>query len=126
MHSPALPRVSSTALNVNLDTHTVAAFGQVGVTDSFGLVSTSDYDFRFGMPIRETDDNGNSIDGPLTLADSTDQVKRFQAANWNATHVDGFDHRLSAGGTQPHGQRLSGHPGCRSAFAPGSSAIQTW
>jgi hypothetical protein len=37
VNSPALPRVSSTALNVNLDTHTVAAFGQVGVTDSFDL-----------------------------------------------------------------------------------------
>ena len=30
------------------------------------------------------DDNGVSIDGPLTLADSTDQVMRFQAARWNA------------------------------------------
>jgi hypothetical protein len=29
--------VSSTALNVNLDTHTVAAFGQVGVTDNFDI-----------------------------------------------------------------------------------------
>jgi hypothetical protein len=37
VNSPALPRVSSTALNVNLDTHTVAAFGQVGVTDNFDL-----------------------------------------------------------------------------------------
>ena len=37
VNSPALPRVSSTALNVNLDTHTVAAFGQVGVTDSFDI-----------------------------------------------------------------------------------------
>lgn len=37
------------------------------------------------------DDNGVSIDGPLTLADSVDQVKRFQAAGWNASHVDGMD-----------------------------------
>ena len=37
------------------------------------------------------DDNGVSIDGPLTLADSTDQVMRFQAAHWNATRVDGQD-----------------------------------
>jgi len=37
------------------------------------------------------DDNGISIDGPLTLADSVDQVKRFQAAGWNAVHVDGHD-----------------------------------
>ena len=37
------------------------------------------------------DDNGISIDGPLTLADSVDQVKRFEAAGWAATRVDGHD-----------------------------------
>ena len=30
------------------------------------------------------DDNGISIDGPLSLSDSVDQVKRFEAAGWNA------------------------------------------
>ena len=30
------------------------------------------------------DDNGISIDGPLSLADSVDQVKRFEAAGWAA------------------------------------------
>jgi transketolase len=37
------------------------------------------------------DDNGISIDGPLTLADSVDQVARFEAAGWAATRVDGHD-----------------------------------
>jgi transketolase len=37
------------------------------------------------------DDNGISIDGPLTLADSVDQVKRFEAAGWSATRIDGHD-----------------------------------
>jgi transketolase len=37
------------------------------------------------------DDNGISIDGPLTLADSVDQVKRFEAAGWVARRVDGHD-----------------------------------
>jgi transketolase len=37
------------------------------------------------------DDNGVSIDGKVTLADSTDQVARFISAGWNATHVDGHD-----------------------------------
>jgi transketolase len=37
------------------------------------------------------DDNGISIDGPLSLADSTDQVKRFESAGWNASRVDGHD-----------------------------------
>ncbi len=37
------------------------------------------------------DDNGISIDGPLSLADSVDQVKRFEAAGWAARRVDGHD-----------------------------------
>ncbi len=37
------------------------------------------------------DDNGISIDGPLSLADSVDQVKRFEAAGWHASRVDGHD-----------------------------------
>src|SRR2546423_2115087 len=37
------------------------------------------------------DDNGISIDGPLALADSVDQVKRFEAAGWSATRIDGHD-----------------------------------
>jgi transketolase len=37
------------------------------------------------------DDNGISIDGPLALADSVDQVKRFEAAGWAAAGVDGHD-----------------------------------
>jgi transketolase len=37
------------------------------------------------------DDNGISIDGPLSLADSVDQVKRFEAAGWAATRIDGHD-----------------------------------
>src|SRR3984885_14331846 len=37
------------------------------------------------------DDNGISIDGPLALADSVDQVKRFEAAGWAAPRIDGHD-----------------------------------
>jgi transketolase len=37
------------------------------------------------------DDNGISIDGPLALADSVDQVKRFEAAGWAARRIDGHD-----------------------------------
>src|ERR1700716_577755 len=33
------------------------------------------------------DDNGISIDGPLTLSDSVDQVMRFQAAGWAARRI---------------------------------------
>ncbi|WP_276198996.1 transketolase [Chelatococcus sp. XZ-Ab1] len=37
------------------------------------------------------DDNGISIDGPLSLADSVDQLKRFEAAGWATVRVDGHD-----------------------------------
>ena len=37
------------------------------------------------------DDNGISIDGPLSIADSVDQRKRFEAAGWATAAVDGHD-----------------------------------
>jgi transketolase len=37
------------------------------------------------------DNNGISIDGPLALADSVDQVKRFKSAGWQAELIDGED-----------------------------------
>ncbi|WP_159587570.1 transketolase [Chelativorans xinjiangense] len=37
------------------------------------------------------DDNQISIDGPVSLADSTDQCARFEASGWNTMRVDGHD-----------------------------------
>jgi transketolase len=37
------------------------------------------------------DDNGISIDGALSLSDSVDQLKRFEAAGWTASRIDGHD-----------------------------------
>ena len=37
------------------------------------------------------DNNSISIDGPVSLADSTDQLARFAASGWNAIAVDGHD-----------------------------------
>ncbi|MEO1020289.1 MAG: transketolase, partial [Pseudomonadota bacterium] len=37
------------------------------------------------------DDNGISIDGPVSLSESGDQVARFAAAGWNTMSVDGHD-----------------------------------
>ncbi|MCR9136296.1 MAG: transketolase [Alphaproteobacteria bacterium] len=37
------------------------------------------------------DDNGISIDGSLSLSDSTDQIARFEASQWNTITVDGHD-----------------------------------
>jgi transketolase len=37
------------------------------------------------------DDNGISIDGPLSISDSVDQLARFKAAGWRAERIDGHD-----------------------------------
>jgi transketolase len=42
------------------------------------------------------DDNGITIDGPLSLSDNVDQVARFKAHGWNAVHVDGHDQKAIA------------------------------
>ena len=42
------------------------------------------------------DDNGISIDGPTSIADSVDQVKRFKSAGWQAERIDGHDSKAIA------------------------------
>jgi transketolase len=42
------------------------------------------------------DDNGITIDGPITLTDNVDQVSRFKAHGWNAVHIDGHDQKAIA------------------------------
>jgi len=37
------------------------------------------------------DDNGITIDGKISLSDSTDQVARVKASGWNAVKIDGHD-----------------------------------
>jgi transketolase len=85
--------------------HLTALFGP-GIVDHFTYVLTSDGDLMEGISqeaialaghlrlnklIVLYDDNGISIDGPLSLADSVDQVKRFEAAGWAASRIDGHD-----------------------------------
>jgi transketolase len=85
--------------------HLAAEFGP-DVVDHHTFVLASDGDLMEGISheamalaghqrlaklIVLFDDNGISIDGPLSLADSVDQVKRFEACGWNATRIDGHD-----------------------------------
>jgi transketolase len=42
------------------------------------------------------DDNGISIDGPTSISDSVDQVKRFKSAGWAAELIDGQDQQAIA------------------------------
>jgi transketolase len=90
--------------------HLAAEFG-AGVVDHKTYVLASDGDLMEGISqeaialaghlklnrlIVLFDDNGISIDGPLSLSDSTDQVKRFEASGWAASRVDGHDARAIA------------------------------
>ncbi len=43
------------------------------------------------------DDNHITIDGPVSLSDSTDQLARFEASGWDVIRIDGHDHDAIAG-----------------------------
>ncbi|MDP2297685.1 MAG: transketolase [Pseudolabrys sp.] len=90
--------------------HMAAVFGDA-VVDHKTYVLASDGDLMEGISqeaislaghlklsklIVLFDDNGISIDGALSLSDSTDQVKRFEASGWNAVRVDGHDQNAIA------------------------------
>ena len=42
------------------------------------------------------DDNNITIDGPVALSSSTDQIARFKSANWNTIAIDGHDREAVA------------------------------
>ena len=82
-----------------------AKFGE-GIVDHYTYVLASDGDLMEGLSqeaiafaghlklsklIVLFDDNGISIDGKLSLSDSTDQVARVKASSWNGVRVDGHD-----------------------------------
>jgi transketolase len=91
--------------------HLAAEFGS-DIVDHFTYVLASDGDLmegisheaialaghlQLGRLIVLFDDNGISIDGPLALTDSVDQVERFRSAGWAATRIDGHDPAAIAG-----------------------------
>src|SRR5260221_1199748 len=52
--------------------------------------------YRLSKLIFLYDDNGITIDGPISLTDSVDQVARFKAHGWNAVQIDGHDQKAIA------------------------------
>jgi len=97
----------STAVGMALaERHLAAEFGG-DIVDHYTYVLASDGDLMEGISqeaialaghlklnkmIVLFDDNGISIDGAISLSDSVDQVKRFEAAGWAACRIDGHDH----------------------------------
>jgi transketolase len=69
------------------------------------------------------DDNNISIDGPISLSDSTDQITRFAASGWHTQRCDGHDPEAIA---QAIGAaRASGQPSliaCKTTIGYGAPA----
>jgi transketolase len=70
------------------------------------------------------DNNSISIDGPVSITDSTDQHARFKASGWNVLHIDGHDHDEIAGALEK--ARKSDKPtmiSCKTTIGFGSPNI---
>jgi transketolase len=115
--------------------HLAACFGD-SVVDHRTYVLASDGDLMEGISheaialaghlklaklIVLYDDNGISIDGPLDLADSVDQVARFKAAGWAASRIDGHDpEAIAAAITSAHGNDRPTMIACRTTIGFGA------
>jgi transketolase len=75
---------------VNHKTYVIASDGDLMEGISQEAIALAGH-LRLNKLIVLFDDNGISIDGTLSLADSVDQIKRFEAAGWSASRIDGHD-----------------------------------
>jgi transketolase len=75
---------------VNHKTYVIASDGDLMEGISHEAIALAGH-LKLNKLIVLFDDNGISIDGALSLSDSVDQVKRFEAAGWAASRVDGHD-----------------------------------
>jgi len=67
------------------------------------------------------DDNNITIDGKVSLADSTDQVKRFEASGWHAERVDGHDPAaISAAITRAKASKVPSLIACKTVIGYGA------
>ncbi|MGB5092813.1 MAG: transketolase [Parvibaculum sp.] len=96
----------STAVGMAMAERLLAARYGSEISDHFTYVIASDGDLMEGISheaislaghlklaklIVLYDDNEISIDGPLSLSESGDALKRFEAAGWDAVRVNGHD-----------------------------------
>jgi transketolase len=75
---------------VNHHTYVLASDGDLMEGVSQEAIALAGH-WRLNKLIVLYDDNGITIDGPISLADSVDQVKRFKSAGWAAELIDGQD-----------------------------------
>ena len=76
---------------VNHNTYVIASDGDLMEGISQEAISLAGH-LRLSKLIVLFDDNNISIDGPLDLCDSTDQLKRFEASGWDIKRIDGHNH----------------------------------
>jgi transketolase len=75
---------------VNHHTYVVASDGDLMEGVSQEAIAMAGH-WKLNKMVVLYDDNGISIDGPTSIADSVDQVKRFKSAGWAAELIDGHD-----------------------------------
>ncbi|MGI9415243.1 MAG: transketolase [Hyphomicrobiales bacterium] len=75
---------------VDHHTYVIASDGDLMEGISHEAISLAGH-LRLSKLVVLFDDNAISIDGPLDLAESGDQLKRFEAAGWSVGRVDGHD-----------------------------------
>ena len=75
---------------VDHHTYVIASDGDLMEGISHEAISIAGH-LRLSKLIVLFDDNGISIDGPLSLSETGDQVARFEAAGWNARRIDGHN-----------------------------------
>jgi transketolase len=75
---------------VNHKTYVIASDGDLMEGISHEAIALAGH-LKLNKLIVLFDDNGISIDGALSLSDSVDQLKRFEAAGWAASRIDGHD-----------------------------------
>jgi len=81
---------------------------------------------KLGKLVVFWDNNNITIDGPVSLSDSTDQMARFAASGWHVQAIDGHDPEMidaaiDAAKTDPRPSMIA----CKTHIALGSSAQDT-
>jgi transketolase len=81
---------------------------------------------QLGKLIVFWDNNNITIDGPLTLSDTTDQPLRFKSAGWSVIEIDGHDpDAIDAAITKAKSQKKPTMIACKTHIALGHAAQDT-
>ena len=81
---------------------------------------------KLGKLIVMWDNNNITIDGPVSLSDTVDQVARFKAAGWHVVEIDGHNpDEIDAALTEARKSSLPSMIACKTHIALGHAAQDT-